>query len=273
MSASTITDKKTQRVRLFAKHGLDMCIYYRVNGAISPRFSAPGIPLGRFLTGVALLLSLGCANNVVVEGNFPQPLLDKLPYTIGVYYGPAFRNHEFFDEAGSREETDWLVRTGEAQVRMYNTLLPGMFDKVVMLNEVPQREVDAAAGEQADVVARAAAISGGEVDIAGGQRVDAVLIPHVDELQYSIPSHTGNNVFEIWMRYRYQLYAADGELLADWTMTSYGKTPTAFMQSAAAAVNLAAIVALRDAGANFAINFSKVPEIKMWMDSLPLTKT
>ena len=99
-------------------------------------------------------------------------------------------------------------------------------------------------------------------------QVDAVLVPHVAELQYSIPSHTKINVFEIWMRYRYELYAPDGELLADWTMTSYGKTPTAFLQSAEAAVNLAAVVALRDAGANFAMNFSNVPEVKMWMESV-----
>jgi hypothetical protein len=69
------------------------------------------------------------------------------------------------------------------------------------------------------------------------------------------------------MRYRYELYAPDGELLAEWSMTSYGKTPTAFLRTAEAAVNLAAVVALRDAGANFAMNFTKVPEVRSWMDS------
>ena len=102
----------------------------------------------------------------------------------------------------------------------------------------------------------------------GEEGVDVVLVPHVAELQYSIPNHTKINVFEIWMRYRYELYSPEGELVADWTMTSYGKTPTAFLQSAEAAVNLAAVVALRDAGANFAMNFANVPEVKMWMESL-----
>ena len=97
--------------------------------------------------------------------------------------------------------------------------------------------------------------------------LDAVLVPHVQELQYSIPNHTKINVFEIWMRYRYELYAPDGELLAEWSMTSYGKTPTAFLQTAEAAVNLAAVVALRDAGANFAMNFTRVPEVRAWLDS------
>ncbi|MCZ6830209.1 MAG: hypothetical protein O7F73_11595 [Gammaproteobacteria bacterium] len=195
--------------------------------------------------GCALLAGCG-ANEVVVKGYFPQPVLDKLPITLGVYYDPEFRNHEFFDQASNRGESDWIVRTGAAQTQMYDILLGGMFEKVIMLNELPREDRVAAVGE------------------AGA---DVILVPHVDELQYSIPRHTKINVFEIWIRYRYQLYAPDGELLADWTMTSYGKTPTAFMQTAEGAVNLAAVVALRDAGANFALNFTSVPEVKQWMEA------
>ena len=201
---------------------------------------------GRWLLLGLVLFFTGCAAEVVVKGEFPQPVLEKLPLKLGVYYDPEFRTHEFFDEANSREETDWIVRTGEAQVTMYNTLLPGMFEEIVMLNELPRRD---------------------RVETVIERDLDAVLVPHVDELQYSIPSHTKINVFEIWLRYRYELYAPDGELLAEWTMTSYGKTPTAFLRTAEAAVNLAAIVALRDAGANFAMNFTRVPEVQEWMDS------
>ena len=50
-------------------------------------------------------------------------------------------------------------------------------------------------------------------------------------------------------------------------MTAYGKTPTAFLQSDEAAVNLAAVMALRDAGANFVINFTRVPDVLQWMQS------
>jgi hypothetical protein len=204
------------------------------------------LALGGLLLGGALLAGCG-VNEVVVEGQFPQPVLDKLPITLGVYYDPEFREHEFFDQASTRGESDWIVRTGAAQTQMYNTLLGGMFENIVKLNELP--------GEK-------------RVEAAQQDGVDAILVPHVDELQYSIPRHTKINVFEIWIRYRYQLYAPDGELLADWTMTSYGKTPTAFLQTAEGAVNLAAVVALRDAGANFAMNFSSVPEVKLWMESL-----
>jgi hypothetical protein len=203
-------------------------------------------PLRLLLAITLALLSSSCTlNEVIVTGEFPSPLLDKLPVTLGVYYKPEFREHEFYDQATSRGESDWVVKTGAAQVQMYNTLLEGMFERVVLLNELPRQE---------------------RVAEVGAQAVDAVLVPNVSELQYSIPTHTKINVFEIWMRYRYELYSPTGEQLADWTMTAYGKTPTAFLQSAEAAVNLAAIVALRDAGANFAVNFDSVPEVKLWLE-------
>ena len=196
---------------------------------------------------LAALLAACGANTVKVEGNFPTPVMEKIPLTLGVYYDPGFRSHTFEEINTGNSDPDWIVQTGQSQVQMYNTLLKGMFAKVVLLNEIPRKN-------------RVAAV--------GAKGVDAVLVPHVDELQYTIPRQTRVKVFEIWMRYRYQLYDPNGELLADWTMSSYGKTPTAFLQSDTDAVNLAAVVALRDAGANFALNFSAVPEVKMWMDTL-----
>jgi len=159
---------------------------------------------------------------------------------MGVWYEDEFRQHEFFDEARGREDSGWIVQTGEAQVAMWDTLLEGMFQRVEHMQARP------ASGQM-------------------NQAVDAVLIPHVEELQYAIPAHTNVKVYEIWMRYRLELVSASGTPLADWSMTAYGKTPTAFLQSDEAAVNLAAVVALRDAGANFATSFTRVPEVRDWL--------
>ena len=102
--------------------------------------------------------------------------------------------------------------------------------------------------------------------------VDAILIPHVDELQYAIPSHTNVKVYEIWLRYRFDLVRNNGDEIASWTMTSYGKTPTAFMRSDTDAVNLAAVMALRDAGANFITNFARVPDVRNWLEQRAKTR-
>jgi hypothetical protein len=98
--------------------------------------------------------------------------------------------------------------------------------------------------------------------------VDAVLIPEVVELQYALPAQTNVKVYEIWIRYRLQLVTSGGDPIADWNMSAYGKTPTALLQTDQSAVNLAAVMALRDAGANFATSFGRVPEVQAWLQQV-----
>ena len=188
---------------------------------------------------LALLAACGPAH-VVVQGDFPEPLLDPLPLTLGVWYDEEFAGHEFFDEAAARNESSWIVSTGESQVQMWDTLLGGMFRELVHMKGEP---------------------GPGQMN----QVVDGVLIPQVDELQYAIPAHTSVKVYEIWMRYRFRLVTTGGKPIAEWTMTSYGKTPTAFLQSDEEAVNLAAVMALRDAGAHFVTSFARVPAVSDWL--------
>ena len=195
----------------------------------------------------ALLLASCSTMTVDVDGEFPEPLMTRLPLTIGVWYDEDFSNHEFFDEASGRAEASWLVRTGPAQVKMWDTVLGGMFVKLVHMKNPPGK---------------------GELN----QVVDAILVPRVDELQYAIPQHTNIKVYEIWMRYHFDLVSNAGKTIASWTMSAYGKTPTAFLRSDTEAVNLAAVVALRDAGANFAVNFTRVHEVRDWLQNRPKQK-
>ena len=204
------------------------------------------------------LLAAGCATKQVeVEGSFPSPLLDPLPITLGVIYPSAFAEHEFFDEAKGRAESDWLVKTGEAQVEFWDILFGGMFDKVVHIRDW-------------------------ETAQSRGPEIDGVLIPAIADLQYTIPTHTNVKIYEIWMRYEFRLVDVaaihqqeDGALsfnpderLAGWPITAYGKTPTAFLQTDEEAVNLAAVVALRDAGANFVTSFGATPDVAVWLDGI-----
>ena len=196
----------------------------------------------RLLAVLSLLaMVVGCGpTRVVVDGNFPPPLIEPLPLTMGLWFDEDFSTHEFFDQSKSKSESSWVVQTGTAQVEMWDTLLAGIFENVThMKGEPGPKQMN--------------------------QIVDGVLIPHVEELQYAIPAHTNVKVYEIWMRYRFKLVTTGGEPIAEWTMSSYGKTPTAFLQSDKEAVNLAAVMALRDAGANFATSFTKVPAVQEWL--------
>jgi hypothetical protein len=190
-----------------------------------------------------LFLSACGANEVIVEGEFPKPVMTPLPLTIGVWYPEEFRNHEFTDIAKTPQDSSWVVKTGDAQLAMWNVLLAGMFQNVVEMKAAPGTD-------------------------SMNQAVNAVLIPEIDELQYAIPTQTHVKVYEIWMRYRFKLVDLDGELIAEWMMTAYGKTPTAFLRSDTAAVNMAAVMALRDAGANFVLSFSRTPELSEWFTNM-----
>ena len=213
----------------------------------------------RWLLLVCLtLLGAGCAGKqVVVEGNFPTPLMDPLPITVGVIYPQAFAEHEFFDEAKGRADSDWLVKTGEAQVEFWDKVFNGMFAEVVHIRDWQT------------------------VQTRGGE-LDGVIIPAISDLQYTIPTHTNVKIYEIWMRYDFRLVDISAihrqeddaltvnpdERLAAWPITAYGKTPTAFLQTDEEAVNLAAVVALRDAGAHFITTFGAMPDIAAWLDDI-----
>ena len=59
-----------------------------------------------------------------------------------------------------------------------------------------------------------------------------------------------------------------GDSLADWVVTSYGKTPTETFRSIEDGINEAAVVALRDLASSFSLNFTRIPEVQDWLNNL-----
>ena len=214
-----------------------------------------GLSAKRLAALFILLFVVACTSReVVVEGAFPTPLIDPVPVSVGILFTQEFREHELIDDATGRGEVSWRVSTGSAQVDFWSTLFPAFFQNVVFINSYEDLET---------------------------YDVDAVLIPEVSEVQYAIPLYTSVKVYEIWMRYQLslvepeQIMDADNKTInlenmqafAEWPLTAYGKTPTAFMQSDVDAVNLAAVMALRDAGANFITSFARVPGVMEWIEN------
>lgn len=205
---------------------------------------------------IAAFLTACGAREVVVQGNFPEPLMDPIPITVGVVFSDSFIQHEIFDKAAGRTESDWKVKTGDAQVKLWTTTFEGMFENVVFLNDLtPLNTLN--------------------------NEIETVIIPRIEDLQYTIPLYTSVKVYEIWLKYKFKFVpieavrkAEDGGITidtslgsAEYTLTGYGKTPTAFLQSDEEAVNLAAVVALRDGGANF---ISSNPDLESFRSLLPV---
>jgi hypothetical protein len=97
---------------------------------------------------------------------------------------------------------------------------------------------------------------------------DAIFAPAIEEFQLALPAKTKLDVYEVWIKYNMRLLTAEGDYIADWVLTSYGKTPAETFRSTEAAINDAAIVALRDLASSFSLGFGQVPEVRTWLSNL-----
>ena len=203
-----------------------------------------GLMRGRVRTVLILVAALyltACGvNNVVIEGSFPTPNIKKLPLNVAVLYGSALTEFAYieYSETGSEE---YNIASGQSHVELFSTVLPAMFDGVVVVESI----------EEAEALG-----------------VDAIFAPIIEEFQLALPAKTKLDVFEVWIKYNMRLMTADGDYIADWVLTSYGKTPSESLRSVEAAINAAAIVALRDLASSFSLSFSQVPEVKDWLNTL-----
>jgi hypothetical protein len=188
----------------------------------------------------AISLSACGVNNVVIEGSFPTPNISPLPLSVAVFYDPALTEFAYieYSETGTEE---YNIASGQSHVELFNAVLPAMFDEVVVVGSL----------EEAEMLG-----------------VDAIFAPLIEEFQLALPSKTKLDVYEVWIKYNMRLMAADGEYIADWVLTSYGKTPTESMRSAESAINDAAVVALRDLASSFSLSFTQVPEVRDWLNTL-----
>ncbi len=191
---------------------------------------------------VACLAACG-ATQVVVSPilEFPTPLVEPIPVHMGVYYPENFRNFVYDESKDVQGADDTSIDLGSAQVSLFERILPSVFTQVQVLER----------GEPASLRAG----------------LDAILVPRVADVEYSVPLTSKAKIYEVWIKYQFDLLAPDGSTIAIWTMPVYGKTPTAFLKSSKEAINLASLMALRDCGAAFVTGFSKVPEVAQWLES------
>ena len=185
------------------------------------------------------LISCG-VSNLVVQGSFPTPNINKIPLSVAVYYDDALRAFSYmeYSETG-REEIN--IESGESHIRLFNAVLPAMFEEVIEVEGFDDPNV---------------------------QGVDAVFAPVIEEFQLALPEKTKLEVYEVWIKYNMRILNSNGVSLADWVVTSYGKTPTETFLSVEDGINDAAIVALRDLASSFSLNFTRVPEVQDWLSTL-----
>jgi hypothetical protein len=98
---------------------------------------------------LAISLLCGCATTSRID---PEPKTDglptvtKLPVHAGVYYSPQFANQEHTRIAG---KNTYVTRIGPASVRLFDDMLPRVFEKTTRISQLSADEYGA---KQIDVL-------------------------------------------------------------------------------------------------------------------------
>jgi len=188
------------------------------------------------VTFLLSLLLMSCKSTVDINGYFPSPVINKLPYSIGVIFDKEFSSYRYIEKSEKREK--WEIDVGDAQVKMLNVVLKAMFSNMEVTSDLQS---------------------------TSGDTLDLFFQPNLENFQYNVPYETKGNMFEVWLKYNMKVYDSQGQIIADWILTAYGKTPSEFLKSQEAALNDAMVIALRDLGAGLSLRFSQVPEINKWL--------
>ena len=182
---------------------------------------------------LALLFITGCSSSaqVHVQAQFPNVVSQPKSVNAAIVFSDEFKAHI------AKPTKNITIDLGAAQTRLLSNAFSGLFDEIEFVSS-------------ADQVSLANAL---------------VIIPSVQEVQVSTPSETYLNVYEVWIKYNLDIQSASGEAIDSWFMPAYGKTPDSFMLSKSNAIQDAAIIALRDAGAKLLLDFYRIPSVYNWL--------
>ncbi len=181
-----------------------------------------------------IVLGAGCARNVPVQYEFPAAAIRALPISVGVYYPPSLQTYEY--QEAVKEDPNWQVRLGEANVRMFDRVFSDLFSEIEHVNSTE----------------------------ASG--VDAVIKAEVDRFEIAVPEDTELEFFEAWIQYRLTLFRPNGSEIGTWTVSGYGRDEAAshpFGRNER--VSDATFRAMRDAAAALIIGFRDEPAINEWL--------
>jgi len=185
-------------------------------------------------SGIAVgALLAGCSSSVFVESNFPKPLIEPLPVRMGIILDEELYNFVYVEDIP--DQSTWTITLGDANVAMLEPLFETMFAETRPVTGMP-------------VV---------------GTDLDGVLRPILEKFEFDVPIGERDEFVEVWMQYTLTLYEPDGELVAEWPVSGYGKSE--LERNREDAVQRAAIVAMREVGATISTKFAVQPQVSYWL--------
>jgi len=192
------------------------------------------LPRSALLIAAGAMTS-GCVSSVVVEADFPTPLVEALPVSMGIIFDEDLMNFVHVEDLP--QQSAWTIDLGDANLQLLSPLFETMF--------VETREVDAVpvAGSAADL--------------------DGILRPRLEKFEFDVPIGERDEFVEVWMQYLLTLYEPDGSVVVEWPVSGYGKAELTRRKEDS--VRRAAIVAMREVGATISTKFAEQPDVSYWL--------
>ena len=191
---------------------------------------------------IAGLIS-GCAgSNVKLQtATIPTPLIHQIPASVGLRMPENFYHFVHEEQVFGREE--WSIDLGGSNAALFTQLFGYMFQNVIVLNDSDDPKALA---------------------------IDALIEPSIDAFEFSVPNQSKTDSFAVWIRYRIRVFDFDGNEVANWPVSAYGKSQTSSI-SGSQALQRAAILAMRDAAALMIIKLDEMTGISKLAESRAAT--
>lgn len=187
-----------------------------------------------FLT--AVLVNCG-STSVKVNSSFPDVVFEAKSLSAAIVFTDSFRSYI------AQPNKDTQIDIGESQTRVLTKTFGGLFETIEIVPSAEQASAE----------------------------VDIIITPSVYEVQVATPNNNYLNVFEVWIKYNLELTDSQGQVITNWFMPAYGKTPDSFLASKEKAIERAANVALRDAGAKLVLDFFRIPAVNGYIKQKNIT--
>ena len=181
---------------------------------------------------IAIAALSGCSTNVALKDpTIPDPLVDKLPLNVAARFPERFEH--FVHEEQVIGKKKWSIDMGRSNSMLFEKLFGAMFTNFQVIG--------------ADAEPR-------------NLGIDALIEPSIDAFEFSVPNQSQSEEFAVWIRYRIKIFDANGDQIANWPISAYGKSMSEGIGSDDA-LRRAAVLAMRDAAALVILQMDKATGI------------
>ena len=189
---------------------------------------------GVTVVALASLLLTACAGQyqAVPPSAFPPPLMETLPMAVALDIAPAFSTYTHTETMTGTRGATWTLPIGPASVDWVQNLARARFSS-----------------------------------IEGGRSAALRIAPTIERVEFSLPSQTGSDFYEAWIKYRVQITNAAGQTVADLPLAAYGKSRDGMMVGAETGMGDALNQAMRDATAALALALQDDRKVSGWARS------